>query len=110
MVEFLDIEGEGDQWIEDACQLNFGRPEFLPLWRVRITRSLSEGKDGKVRFRVGVFFHHGIGDGVSGGAFHISFRDALNALLVKTNEMDTLVSLEDEIVFSPTLELLPNLE
>lgn len=107
VVTFLDTDGEGDKWIEDALQASYQRVEEFPLWRLLVTKRDLEQND-LVRFKVGFFFHHALGDGTSGGAFHIAFRNALNGLLAGT--IQGKIAAKDEINFSPTLELLPNIE
>lgn len=111
-----DLESTFDNWAQDGHRGSIGSSEELPLWRVVVAAPPSETKEDEstkikevTRFAVGFFFHHGIGDGLSGGAFHLTFLNALNRLI--TN--DPKASLDNStlaVVPVPKKDLLPNLE
>jgi hypothetical protein len=118
VVKFKDID-ETYQFIEDMHQLPFDRMGDLPLWRVIVvlrppqdlTSPIDQRKDDagteESVFEVGFFYHHAIGDGKSGAAFHMDFLNTLNALA----GTDTLSNIEAEgVIVPPNLDLLPSLE
>ncbi|XRM46386.1 Alcohol acetyltransferase [Aspergillus tubingensis] len=73
----------------------------LPYWRLFILTD--EAND--LRFTAVYVFHHAIGDGTSGKAFHQTFLDALHtaATFMTPGEVK-------QVIQSPTSSLLPNLE
>ncbi|TVY82107.1 Uncharacterized protein LSUE1_G004256 [Lachnellula suecica] len=105
VVKFVqpDVRGN-DGWIQDALRAPFEVVEDLPLWRVVIVPQEAEGND-KTSFAVGFFCHHAIADGVSAGAFQLTFLDALNDLI------DGKIGIEQTAVVQvPKLPLVPNIE
>ena len=118
VVQFRDMD-EGYQFVEDIHQLPFDHMGELPLWRVvlvgrppqELASPIDQRNDEAVIeesvFDVGFFYHHGIGDGKSGAAFHMDFLNTLNAL----TGTDPFVNIPNEgIVETPKLDLLPSLE
>jgi hypothetical protein len=111
-----DLESPFDSWAQDGHRGSIGSSVELPLWRVVVaapppkTKEYESTKIKEVtRFAVGFFFHHGIGDGLSGGAFHLTFLNALDRLIAN----DPQASLHDStlaVVPVPKKDLLPNLE
>jgi len=92
-----------DEWIQAGLREPFDVVQDVPLWRIVATAG--EEKADAASFSVGFFCHHAIADGLSAGAFHLAFLDALNALI------DGKIVLEDTaIVKVPKLPLLPSLE
>lgn len=81
--------------IEEQHNVGFTAPNAY--WRLCI---LSNG-DSEKRFTAIYVFHHAIGDGGSGKAFHQGFLRALNT----TAERETTALIE-----SPKMPLLPNIE
>jgi hypothetical protein len=92
-----------DEWIQAALREPFDVVQDLPLWRVVATTGGEKGD--AVSFSLGFFCHHAIADGLSAGAFHLTFLDALNALI------DGKLPLEETaIVQVPKRPLVPSLE
>jgi hypothetical protein len=58
-----------------------------------------------IRFTVSFFHHHAIGDGLSGGAFHLTLLDALNIILADRSTINP-----SPLVRIPLLSLLPTIE
>jgi hypothetical protein len=83
VVKFLPTSPNLEEWIQEEHQKPFERVEELPLWRIVASPLTAEGSDDNLSFALGFFYHHAIGDGLSGGAFHMTFLDALNAILAK---------------------------
>jgi hypothetical protein len=118
VVQFKDLN-EGYQFIEDMHQRTFDRMGELPLWRLvvvgrppqELTSPIDQRKDeaggGENMFEVGFFYHHAIGDGKSGAAFHMDFLDTLNALAGTDPVISTLT---DRVIEPPKLDLLPSVE
>jgi hypothetical protein len=100
-------------WVKAAHTNPFGRFEDLklPLWRILLVSvSVTNGEDdkgGMTKFAIGFFYHHAIGDGLSGGAFHYTFLDALNALISNDSPSPTI---SNHVVPIPKQPLLPTLE
>ncbi|KAF9249291.1 hypothetical protein DTO013E5_8481 [Penicillium roqueforti] len=69
-----------------------------PFWRVSVLLDIEDER----QFTVAFVYHHAIGDGTSGKAFHRTFLRALGV----TESSDQTIS----IVKSPNLPLLPNIE
>ena len=118
VVQFKDMN-EGYQFIEDMHQRAFDRMGELPLWRVMVvgrpplelTSPIDQRKDearGEENvFEVGFFYHHAVGDGKSGAAFHMDFLDILNALA----STDPVIRvLTDRVIVPPKLDLPPSIE
>ena len=102
VVRFVNGEkgGEITPIIESAHQTGFGSLEELPLWRIVVVCWPSE--DVRYHIDVGIFFHHGMCDGKSGVAFHITFLHALNNLPTAKKH--------PSIVDVPKLDMLPPIE
>jgi hypothetical protein len=103
VIQFIDGK-DVRQVIEDTHQLRFDGLGELPLWRMVV---ISQGK-GEVNgeILVGFFFHHAIGDGGSGFAFHMDLLDAFNtptAGAIDNTETSYIVKV-------PKLDMLPPLE
>ncbi|CAG8960506.1 hypothetical protein HYFRA_00008226 [Hymenoscyphus fraxineus] len=97
-----------DAWILEGHGKELERRDEMPLWRVRVTRPiLGEDKDeeGMFGFTAAFYFHHAIGDGLSGNAFHLTFLSALNNLLSDPPSISNA-----EIIPPPKLPLIPTLE
>jgi hypothetical protein len=109
VVRFQDMK-ERTNFIEDMHQLPFDRMGELPLWRV-IVVGCDPNKDqlgfDEYVFEIGFFYHHAIGDGKSGGAFHMGFLDAMNAL---ADAGPAISSPVDKVVKPAELSLLPSIE
>ena len=118
VVQFKDMS-EDYQFIEDMHQRAFDRMGELPLWRVvvvgrppqELTSLIDQRKDEaggeETIFKVGFFYHHAIGDGKSGAAFHMDFLDTLNALA----GADPVIGISaDAVIEPPKLDLLPSVE
>ncbi|KAG2014883.1 hypothetical protein GB937_006341 [Aspergillus fischeri] len=78
----------------------------LPFWRLIILQS-----KGRNEFTASFIYHHAIGDGVSGLAFHNAFRDALEAASSSTLPDDKAENIilpdENTSVLPPLEELHP---
>jgi hypothetical protein len=118
VVQFKDTN-EDYQFIEDMHQRAFDRVGELPLWRVIVVRRppqeltspigqrKPEAKGEESLIEVGFFYHHAIGDGKSGAAFHMGFLDILNAL---AGTSPAIRILTDGVIWPPKLDLLPSVE
>jgi hypothetical protein len=78
----------------------------LPFWRLTILQC-----PGKKEFTASFIYHHAIGDGVSGLAFHSAFRNALNAasssVLPDDKAGNIILPNENALVLPPLEELHP---
>ncbi|PGG99884.1 hypothetical protein GX51_06095 [Blastomyces parvus] len=73
-----------------------------PFWRLCIL----EDPDNPHMFTASFIFHHAIGDGASGMAFHRTFLRALDLELSSAQSSDQV----DGTIASPNIPLLPNIE
>jgi Alcohol acetyltransferase len=99
--------------IEKAHQIPFERLDELPLWRLVVIEHtstsssdiqvMSNTKTSTKTIDIGFFWHHGMGDGSTGIAFHLGFLDALNTIESHIRPIET-------IVVPPKLDLLPSIE
>ncbi|KAH9237997.1 hypothetical protein K456DRAFT_1747641 [Colletotrichum gloeosporioides 23] len=96
-----------DTRIQDEHQKPFNRTQDLPLWRCEVIKS-SASKD-TTTFALCFSFHHVVGDGLSGAAFHRTFRNALNGL-IESGETSPSAFSKPEIIQVPKLDLVPHLE
>lgn len=94
-------EDEKDDELEKLINTQHNMPFSLPLpyWRVCVL--LDAGN--KRRFTAVFVFHHAVGDGTSGKAFHKTFLEALHAATEFPAETQRVIP-------SPTMPLLPNIE
>jgi hypothetical protein len=107
----VDPNASPDEWVQDAHRVPLTTTEDLPLWRVVVAfqdSALIEN-GGRVSFAVGFFGHHAFADGLSCGAFHLTFLDALNTL-ISSSSIPPSNSNEAAILSVPKLPLVPNLE
>jgi hypothetical protein len=96
------------KWIEACHREPLDRIGELPLWRVVIAiqeTALTASETGTVSFTMAFFCHHAIADGLSAGAFNLTFLDALNHLIDHPSSMAY-----KPIIEVPKLSLVPNLE
>lgn len=93
-----------DARIQDEHRKPFHRTQDLPLWRCEVISS----KD-ITSFALSFSFHHVVGDGLSGAAFHRTFRNTLNDL-IESGETSPRASSKPEIIQVPKLDLVPHLE
>jgi len=107
VVSIVDIDPKSnlDTALQTAHTIEFEPVDELPLWRVVIFALDSQLKanNDSFSFGVGFFFHHGIGDGLSGKAFHLSFLPALN-------ELSDTKFIQQSTIQIPKLPLIPNVE
>lgn len=95
--------------IEAAHRRPFERLEDLPLWRLVVIEhhttpsSNSQITANTKTIDIGFFWHHGIGDGNTGIAFHLNFMDAIN------NAVQSIGPVES-VVVPPKLDLPPSIE
>jgi Alcohol acetyltransferase len=87
--------------IEKAHQTPFDHLGELPLWRVVVFQHPERGESKPKFLDMGFFFHHGVGDGGSGVAFHLELLDILNTL--QNVDYETTIAV-------PTLDMLPSIE
>ncbi|KAL7795067.1 alcohol acetyltransferase domain-containing protein [Trichoderma ceciliae] len=106
--QHLSNLGEGedkelDAILEDQHNTNF-KADYgtVPFWRLIILRSTESNMD----FTASFIYHHAIGDGVSGLAFHHAFHNALET--VSSSSSSTLRSRE-MIVPDENTQVLPAL-
>lgn len=91
--------------VQAAHQIPFENLEKLPLWRLVVIQHPSSHEQATKTIDIGFFWHHGIGDGVCGVAFHLEFLDALNNVRIENDAWRL-----DTIVHPPKLDLLPPIE
>ena len=110
IVKFVhaDPRSNLDMIIEEGHRKEFDETKTLPLWHViAISQGTELEADQKTAsFAIAFFFHHGIGDGTSGAAFHLDFLDALNNLSAK----DIKPPSKQTVISIPNIPLLPTLE
>lgn len=107
LVKFKTTNGD-QQFVLIEHQKPFERLSELPLWVIVIAmHENQEQSTGCTVFDVGFFFHHNMGDGLSGAAFHLDFLDALNATGAQEAHIKIPVESITEI---PSLPLLPPIE
>lgn len=111
VVKFInaDPNASPDKWVQDTHRTSPAVTGELPLWRVVIASqdSAFTEKGSHVMLAVGFFGHHAIADGLSCGAFHLTFLEALNTLHASSGNASVT---SDAIVAVPKLTLVPNLE
>lgn len=107
-----DPEGSQDAWLQVGLRTKLDRVEELPAWRVIVavkasTLSLASpsAASGELKFTLAFFGHHAIVDGISCGAFHATFLDALNLHISSPSALQ-----DQAIVPVPKLPLLRSLE
>ncbi|TFK51851.1 hypothetical protein OE88DRAFT_1658512 [Heliocybe sulcata] len=95
-VEFKATSGSLQEELEHQTSYGFDfRSTEKPLWRLTVL------PDNTVIFA----YHHAIGDGMSGRAFHISLLQALQTMpLSDTKETDALVEVPIQINMTPPVE------
>jgi hypothetical protein len=96
------------KWIEAGHREPLDRIGELPLWRVVITvqeAALTASETRTVSFTMAFFCHHAIADGLSAGAFNLTFLDALNHLIDHASSIAYTPAIE-----VPKLSLVPNIE
>lgn len=95
-----------DMAVEEGHRMEFDQLGTLPLWRIIVAVQESKSTTGQetLSFAIGYFFHHAIGDGISGAAFHLSFLDALN------NVSHGLLGVTETTITVPKTPLLPTIE
>ncbi|EEQ32965.1 Alcohol acetyltransferase [Microsporum canis] len=94
-----EADAELDQMLNVQHNVSFAAP--LPYWRLSV---LTGPRDGR-RFTAAYVWHHAIGDGSSGKAFHRTFLQALRGVCSASSPADV-----KSVVPSPKTPLLPNLE
>lgn len=94
-------ENEKDAELEDLLNVQHNTPFSppLPYWRVCILLDAENER----RFTTAFVYHHAIGDGTSGKAFHKTFLEALHTSTVSPAETRRVIP-------SPKMPLLPNIE
>ncbi|PMD34908.1 hypothetical protein L207DRAFT_638391 [Hyaloscypha variabilis F] len=96
------------KWIEAGHHEPLDRIGELPLWRVVVALQKpapTASESSPFSFSMAFFCHHAIADGLSAGAFHLTFLDALNHLIDHPSDI-----LYKPIIEVPKLPLVPNLE
>jgi hypothetical protein len=106
-----DPNANPDKWVQDTHRAPMPQIGELPLWKVIIAFQDSAllGNERHVPFAVGFFAHHAIADGISLGSFHLTFLEALNALIASPGSAPSN-SNEAATITVPKLPLVPNLE
>jgi hypothetical protein len=120
-VHFVEAENGNvlsDGRIQDAHRVPLLQTDKLPLWRIVVSSNLENQQQGTMSspskatkdlsFSVGFFPHHAICDGLSCGAFHISFISALNTFISKQGKAP--IPSAKSILSNPNLPLLPPIE
>ncbi|KAH7408038.1 alcohol acetyltransferase [Cadophora sp. MPI-SDFR-AT-0126] len=103
-----DPTSSPDAWLTEGHREQLNRVHELPVWRVRVGLRESDlsAESTALSFVVAFYGHHAIADGVSCGAFHLTFLEALNSMIANPSNITT------SPLFRPSssLELLPSLE
>jgi hypothetical protein len=97
-----------DRWIEASHREPLDRVGELPLWRVVVAFQEAvptASGSSTFSFTMAFFCHHAIADGLSAGAFNLTFLDALNHLIDHPSDIAYKFVIE-----VPKLSLVPNLE
>lgn len=94
---------EFDEIIAEQHSSSFHNLGQLPVWRVLVIEP--EKYDSARGIDVAFVYHHGIGDGATGQAFHMALLKALDSLPPTVEEMQT-----PYIITPPALQLLDPLE
>lgn len=97
-------DAELDGILEEQHNTNFYRDDdkVAPFWRLIIV--VNDGQENNTAQFVACFiYHHAIGDGASGKAFHRSFLSALQSRPPESEQPNPIIQ-------SPDTPLLPNLE
>lgn len=109
LVTIIDQDplANSDSWILEGHAAFLDRVDEVPLWRIRVAVLPSDlrGENRTFSFTVAFYFHHAIGDGISGGAFHLTFLSALNHLLSNPTSVSP-----NSLIPVPKLDLIPTLE
>jgi hypothetical protein len=110
VVKFILEESPSNsvKWIQAGHHEPLDRIGELPLWRVVValqTPAPTDSESSPFSFSMAFFCHHAIADGLSAGAFHLTFLDALNHLVGHSSDI-----LYKPIIEVPKLPLVPNLE
>lgn len=104
-----DPNANPDKWVQDTHRGSVTRIGELPLWKVVVAfqDAAVTGHGSHVSFAVGFFAHHAIADGLSCGAFHLTFLEALDTLIASP---DNFPSNSEAVITVPKLTLVPTLE
>ncbi|KAE9365901.1 hypothetical protein N431DRAFT_562591 [Stipitochalara longipes BDJ] len=97
-----------NRWIEASHREQLDRIGELPLWRVVVVfqkEAPTASESSTFSFAMAFFCHHAIADGLSAGAFNLTFLDALNQLIDCPSDISY-----KPIIEVPRLSLVPNLE
>jgi hypothetical protein len=95
-----------DGWIERSHRQILDKVGELPLWRVVVAFQEGASKESSsFSFTMAFFCHHAIADGLSAGAFNLTFLDALNHLIDHPSDIAY-----KSVIEVPKLPLVPNLE
>ncbi|KAH9213869.1 hypothetical protein DL95DRAFT_366382 [Leptodontidium sp. 2 PMI_412] len=92
-----------DAWLTEGHAERLDRVDEIPAWRVRVgvqELDLVATKSPTLSFLLAFYGHHAIVDGVSCGAFHMTFLEALNNLIENPSSITT----------SPLIRTPPNLQ
>lgn len=97
-----------DKWIEAGHRDPLDKLGELPVWRVIVAfreAALTDSEANTFSFTLAFFCHHAIADGLSAGAFNLTFLDALNHLIAHPSNIAC-----KPVIEVPKLPLVPNLE
>lgn len=102
-----DPEACPDTWLQAGLRQKLDRVDELPVWRIIVAVEASSlaQKSSDLKFRLAFFAHHVIADGISCGAFHITFLEALNTHIASSLPID-----DKSIVLVPKQPLVLSLE
>lgn len=99
------------KWIHKEHATAFTDNCAKPLWRLSAIASGIKGaaSNDSTEFSLAIcfVFHHAIGDGLSGAAFHLTFLDCLNHYILK---QATMSRLSDGIIRLPAQDLPVSIE
>ncbi|EGE01766.1 hypothetical protein TEQG_00811 [Trichophyton equinum CBS 127.97] len=103
-VDAVDGDTELDELLNEQHNIPFAAP--LPYWRLCI---LTDPQEGGRRFTAAYVWHHAIGDGTSGKAFHRSLLMALGVVCSSSGSLPATSAVKS-VVVPPRTPLLPSLE
>ncbi|KAH8602374.1 hypothetical protein B0O99DRAFT_137941 [Bisporella sp. PMI_857] len=101
-----------DEVMQYGHQIPLKYTDRSPLWRIVVSvvkSQLDSESNQQFFFSLGFYYHHGIGDGASGGIFHLDFHDALNSLIANSTVASFKFS-DSALIAIPKRPLLPTLE
>ncbi|KAG4443363.1 hypothetical protein IFR05_001152 [Cadophora sp. M221] len=104
-----DPASSPDAWLTEGHAERLDRVDEIPAWRVRVgvqESDLAATVASTLPFVLAFYGHHAIVDGVSCGAFHMTFLESLNNLIEDPSSINTSPLIRPSL----NLQLIPSLE